>query len=141
MFIWIWKLNLFLVSFYLTLIRNNQIKRLHHIVSFDKINQEHWKNELRTIQFLLNGTCICSYVYMYYYFFTAATFSWFYRSIAEPIIIIAQDNSASMVLSEDSSFVKNELLQEINALKQQFQTINRSKLFRETYFIAFTMSL
>jgi len=41
------------------------------------------------------------------------------RSIAEPIIIIAQDNSASMVLSEDSSFVKNELLQEINALKQE----------------------
>jgi len=42
------------------------------------------------------------------------------KTVEKPILVFAQDNSESIVLNKDSSFVKNEYLNEFNALLSDF---------------------
>src|SRR4051812_47331046 len=43
------------------------------------------------------------------------------RQTEKPIIIIAQDNSESIIVNKDSSFYKNEYAQKMNALTEQLK--------------------
>lgn len=54
---------------------------------------------------------------------------YFSKTVEKPIIVLAQDNSASMIMGRDSAFVKNELPQQLQQLKEEL-----SKDFKVEHF-------